>query len=97
LDPFRAQLETEWVAGGRNGSELWRQLRASGFPGALCVVSEWATRRRADETLATPRRVPAARVIARPMTLARDQLTKAESSLMIRIEGIAPALLWRVI
>jgi transposase len=92
LDPFLGQLEAEWAAGCRSGTELWRRLRASGFPGALRVVTEWATRRRADGGATTPRRVPAARVIVRMMTLARDQLTKGESSLMTRIEAIAPAL-----
>ena len=67
-------------------------MPASGFPGALRVVSEWATRRRADEAVTTLRRVPAARVIARMMTLARDQLTNGECSLITRIEAIAPAL-----
>lgn len=92
LDPFLRQLDMEWAAGCRNGTELWRRLRASGFLGALRVVSEWATRRRADEAVITLRRVPAARVIARMMTLARDQLTNGECSLITRIEAIAPAL-----
>jgi len=93
LDPFLGRLEAEWAAGCRNGTELWRRLRATGFPGALRVVSEWATRRRADEAVGTTlRRVPAARVVARMMTLARDHLTKGEISLIARIEAVAPAL-----
>lgn len=30
----------EWAAGCRNGAELWRRLRASGFTGSLRVVLE---------------------------------------------------------
>jgi len=92
LDPFYGQLEAEWAAGCRNGAELWRRLQATGFPGALRVVTEWATRRRADDAVIALRRLPAARVIARMMTLARDRLTKGEISLITRIEAVAPDL-----
>ena len=40
LDAFLPHLETEWIAGCRNGAELWRRLKAAGFRGALRVVSE---------------------------------------------------------
>ena len=48
LDPFTKQLETEWEEGCRNGSELWRRVKAAGFLGSLRVVTEWTTRRRRD-------------------------------------------------
>ena len=46
LEPWLDRLNAEWNDGCRNGAELWRRLRATGFPGALRVVTEWATRRR---------------------------------------------------
>jgi transposase len=64
LDAFLPRLDAEWVAGCRNGAELWRRLRAVGFRGALRVVSEWATRRRRSDSCPTlcrasrPRRGP---------------------------------------
>jgi hypothetical protein len=32
-----------------SGAELWRRSKARGFRGSLCVISEWATRRRRAE------------------------------------------------
>jgi transposase len=49
LQPYLAKLGAEWAAGCRNGAELWRRLRSSGFRGGLRVVTEWATRRRHTE------------------------------------------------
>ena len=46
LEPYRATLERRWAEGGRNGAQLWRELRDAGFRGGLRVVSEWATRQR---------------------------------------------------
>tara|TARA_R110002049_G_scaffold137350_2_gene297321 strand:+ start:1798 stop:2241 length:444 start_codon:yes stop_codon:yes gene_type:complete len=43
------QLKREWAGGCRNGAELWRRLRASGFKGGRRVVGEWATRQRRAE------------------------------------------------
>ena len=49
LDAYLPQLDAEWTASCRNGAELWRRLRASGFTGSRRVVGEWATRRRRGE------------------------------------------------
>jgi transposase len=46
LEPHRATLERRWAGGCRNGAQLWRELRDSGFRGGLRVVTEWATRQR---------------------------------------------------
>ena len=40
LEPHLAWLDAEWSAGCRNGAELWRRLRATGFRGSLRVVAE---------------------------------------------------------
>lgn len=49
LEAYLPRLEAEWDAGRRNGTELWRRLKAAGFHGGLRVVGEWATRRRRSE------------------------------------------------
>ena len=46
LEQHLQWLDAQWVAGHRNGAELWRRLKNQGFRGSLRVVSEWATRRR---------------------------------------------------
>lgn len=44
------KIVREVLHGDRTGTgKLWRRLRAMGFPGALRVVTEWATRRRTDD------------------------------------------------
>ena len=41
LEVYLPLLENEWAAGCRNGAELWRRLKLSGFRGSLRVVTEW--------------------------------------------------------
>ncbi|MFP1133200.1 ISL3 family transposase [Asticcacaulis sp. W401b] len=87
-------LDEQWVAGHRNGAELWRRLKALGFQGSMRVVTEWATRRRRSEKADAEslQRVPSARTIARLMTVGRDTLSKAETLLVAAIEGGVPSL-----
>jgi transposase len=94
LAPWLARLDQEWSAGCRNGAELWRRLKIDGFKGSLRVVTEWATRRRrAEETpRCGPRRCPSSRVIARMMTIARDQLSKEDVVVIATVEAAVPAL-----
>jgi transposase len=94
LDAYLPRLDAQWTAGCRNGAELWRHLKASGFKGSLRVVGEWTTRRRRSEraTNGQLHKVPAARTIARLMTMMRDHLTKAESVTLAAIETGVPAL-----
>ena len=42
LEAYLPWLDGQWAAGDRNGSELWRSLKAQGFRGCLRVVSEWS-------------------------------------------------------
>jgi hypothetical protein len=37
LEPHLPWLDAQWAAASRNGAELWRRLRASGFRGSLRV------------------------------------------------------------
>ena len=87
-------LDAQWLAGRRNGAELWRRLKGEGFRGSLRVVTEWATRRRKAEKVdgGALSRAPSARTIARLMTIGRDNLSKSETILVAAIEGGVPQL-----
>jgi transposase len=94
LDAHLPILDELWTSGCRNGAEIWRQLRAKGFHGSLRVVGEWATRRRRAEQASDQQlqKVPSARTIARLMTMARDQLSKADAVTIAAIEAGVPML-----
>lgn len=89
LEAWLPWLDEQWAAGRRNGSELWRALKTQGFRGCLRVVSEWSGRRRRSEKVDASAlgRAPSARTIARLMTVARDQLSKAETVTVAAIES----------
>ena len=92
LELYLPWLDEQWVAGCRNGAELWRLLRARGFNGSLRVVTEWATRRRRAEKVDAEnlQRIPSARTIARLMTIGRNRLSKAETVTIVAIEAGIP-------
>ena len=94
LDAHLPLLDEQWAAGCRNGTELWRRLKAHGFRGSLRVVGEWATRRRRAERATDQQlqRVPSARTIARLMTTARHHLSKADTVTVAAIENGVPTL-----
>lgn len=92
LEPWLDRLKAEWQNGCRNGAELWRRVRAAGFPGSLRVVTEWATRRRRDDRAEVPRKSPAPRTLARLMTIARDKLTTTEALMIAKVEAAVPAV-----
>jgi len=93
LEAHLPWLDEQWAAGQRNGAELWRQLKNLGFRGSLRVVGEWASRRRrADNMENALGHAPAARTIARLMTIGRDTLTKAETVTVAAIETGVPLL-----
>jgi transposase len=94
LEPWLARLDEEWAGGCRNGAELWRRLKTAGFKGSSRVVAEWRTRRRRAEAAPScgPRKCPSSRVIARMMTIARDQLSKDDAVTIATIEAAVPAL-----
>jgi transposase len=85
----KTQLDAQWLAGHRNGAELWRRLKSLGFRGSLRAVSEWATRRRRAETVDDQalHRVPSARTIARLMTTGCDTLSKSETVTIAAVES----------
>jgi transposase len=89
LESYHPWLDEQWAAGRRNGSELWRDLKAQGFRGCLRVVNEWSGRRRRSERMDASAlgRTPSARTVARLMTVGRDQLSKAETVTVAAIES----------
>ncbi len=89
LEPHLPWLDAQWAAGSRNGAELWRRLRASGFRGSLRVVSEGAPRRRRAKRMdeVGHRCTPLARTIARLMTTGRDALSKTENAYDRHVRG----------
>jgi len=94
LDSWLPWMNSRWEEGARNASALWREMQASGFPGQRGIVSQWAHRRRLAEKANQSglARTPSARVIARLMTTARDDLAKSEAILVAAIETDVPEL-----
>lgn len=94
LELYLPWLDAQWAAGRSNGAELWRDLKARGFRGGLRTVTEWATRRRRADKMdgEALSRVPAARTIARLLTISRENLSKAETVTVAAIEAGAPLL-----
>lgn len=93
LELFLPWLDAQWLAGERNGTALWRQLKKQGYRGCLRVVTEWATRRRhAEKAEGALRRTPGARTIARLLTVERDRLSKSETIMVAAIETGVPAI-----
>ena len=89
LDSWSPWLNDRWEQGERNALALWREMRAAGFPGRSGVVSQWAQRRRLAEKAGQNglARTPSARIIARLLTSARDDLTRSDAILAAAIEG----------
>ncbi len=94
LDSWLPWLNGRWEKGARNALALWREMKAKGFPGQSGVISQWAQRRRLAEKANQSglARTPSARVIARLMTTARDDLAKAEAILVAANEVNVPEL-----
>ena len=93
LEPWTERLDAEWSGGCRNGSELWRRIRAAGYHGSARVVSEWTTRRRRDERAgAAPRKSPSASVIARCLTTNRDTGSAQAAMIVATVEGNVPKI-----
>lgn len=42
LDPYLSHLQARWTSGCHNASQLWREVRALGYPGTRKQVERWA-------------------------------------------------------
>jgi len=58
LDPYLRFLHTRWVAGGRNGAQLWREIQAQGYGGGYRQVARWTQQQRLAEQATPPGAVP---------------------------------------
>jgi transposase len=71
-------------------------MKLAGFTGGLRVVTEWATRKRKEESTATrdkrPGKAPSARRIARMMTSDRDKPSKTAARTVAIIQEAVPDL-----
>lgn len=56
LDPFVDYLSQRWIAGCRNASQLWREIKQQGYPGTRKQVTEWVYERREQPGPTTPRK-----------------------------------------
>lgn len=102
LDVFRTRpsslhswlpwLNDRWEEATRNALALWREMKTNGFVGQSGVVYQWAQRRRLAEKANQSElaRTTSARVIARLLSTARDDLAKSEAILVAAIEVNVP-------
>lgn len=55
IDPYLDYLEARWRAGCENAQQLWREIKAQGYPGSPRQVTRWARARRTKPAPSTPR------------------------------------------
>jgi transposase len=97
LDPFRDYLEARWVAGYRNGTGLWREIRDRGFAGQSGIVRQWAARRRRQDSpadLTTPPKAqpPTARKAARLLMGEPDKLDEGDRRFVTALLELSPPI-----
>ena len=95
LDSFSQYLEARWTAGYRNGTGLWREIRARGFTGQSGVVRQWAARRRRHDPAAdrmTPAKAPppTPRKAARLLMSKPDQLSEEDRRFVTALLDLSP-------
>lgn len=56
LDPHLPYLYQRWRGGCQNGMQLWRELRARGYPGSRKMVATWVRHQRQTPAPTTPRK-----------------------------------------
>ncbi len=54
LTPYMAYLERRWAEGCQTSSQLWREIRAQGYPGTRKQVARWAQQHRQTPSPTTP-------------------------------------------
>jgi len=102
IDAFETQLERRWLDGCRNGSLLWREIRAAGFTGTERTVRRWTKARCEHEPVSVRAIISAAgttissREYVRLLTLPVDKLTDHATEFKQELEKIAPAFLTAV-
>jgi transposase len=66
LDPYLPYLKQRWMAGCRNGVQLYREIQKKGYSGSRPLVSRWAAEMRKQYPRPRPSRKAPARVKPRP-------------------------------
>jgi transposase len=76
IDPYLAYLCRRWQEGCHNSQQLWREIRAQGYPNGPRQVMRWAQQRRTEPAPSTPNAYRQARRQGRMRSEpADDQLT----------------------
>jgi transposase len=99
LDRHRSYLEQRWQEGCRSGTQLWRDLRARGFPGGHSVVCDWVRQQRRDALDGAPAvarrlrpRVPTSRQAVRLVLAEAEPAEEADRRLVDLLVTAAPAI-----
>ena len=101
LDPYLSYLEQRYAEGCENASQLWREIKALGYPGTNKQVLRWMQLRRAQPASTTPRPyretclqpaassqsiLPSTRQLAWLMVKDPEQLTETERLTLAHIQ-----------
>jgi transposase len=101
LDPYIPYLLQRWNEGCHNGMQLWREIRAQGFPASATVVSRFVAQLRRDEAAGRPAgatahsrrvRAPTARQMARLFVQRETDLTPDEQRYLYELRGLDTAV-----
>ena len=99
IDPYAAHLRRRWREGCRNAAQLWREIRAQGFPGQAVIVRRWVARLRASDTAAAPTgparpvwRTPSSRQAARLLLTDAEGLHATERAFVAALIAASPEI-----
>jgi len=71
LDPYLTYLEERWSMGFRNAAQLYREIKAQGYPGSQPLVGLWAWKKRQQE----PQAVQTKKTTPKPASRSRPWST----------------------
>jgi transposase len=99
VDPYADHLRRRWREGCRNAAQLWREIRAQGFPGRAVIVRQWVARLRAGDAAAVPTgparpvwRTPSSRQAARLLLIDAESLDDAERTFVAALTAASPEI-----
>jgi transposase len=99
VDPYADHLRRRWREGCRNAAQLWREIRAQGFPGQAVIVRQWVARLRAGDAAAVPTgparpvwRTPSSRQAARLLLADAESLHDTERAFAGALTAASPAI-----
>jgi transposase len=99
VDPYAAHLRRRWREGCHNAAQLWREIRAQGFPGQAVIVRRWVARLRAGDTAAMPTasarpvwRLPSSRQAARLLLTDAESLDDTERAFVDALTAASPEI-----